>query len=81
MLISSQVLRFDPKGLFIAGRPVPGSLLNLVGQQVPLDFSILTGWPLEITSVVIRKGYIDLSLRNWEIEKGKPLTEENHTHN
>jgi hypothetical protein len=56
-------LRFIPERLMVAGRPVVSSFIQLISKQIPLEFSIMNEWPLEITEVHLEQGVLFLSLK------------------
>lgn len=49
-VISEKKLRFYPTRLWIAKNSVSGSLLRIVGEQVPLEFGIMEDWPLKMSA-------------------------------
>ncbi|HEX3043904.1 MAG TPA: hypothetical protein VHY08_04045 [Bacillota bacterium] len=60
---SPNKLRFFPKRLMVAGRPVVSSFIQLISKQLPLEFSIINEWPLEITGIRLEQGILFLSLK------------------
>lgn len=56
-------LHFYPTSLRLGNRPVSGSLLQFVATQIPLEFSVLEEWPLQISDFSLRNGSINISLK------------------
>ena len=56
-------LRFYPERVQISGQSLPRSLLDFIGTQLPLEFSMLGDWPLQIKSFSLRKGLIQIVFR------------------
>jgi hypothetical protein len=62
-IVSFKNLRFYPTRLFISGQGVPSHFLRFVGDQIPLQFSLMENWPLEIGTVNLKDGYVAMSFR------------------
>ncbi len=68
---SAKMIRFYPLKLSIAGHPVSYGLLNLISNQLPLEFAIMEGLPLRITQIRLSQGNLFISLRelNYQIKR------------
>jgi hypothetical protein len=60
---STKMIRFHPLKLSIANHPVSYGLLELIGNQLPLEFPIMEDWPLRITQIRLTEGNLSISLR------------------
>lgn len=60
--ISDKHLRFFPTRLIIAGRKITGTLLKIVGEQLPMEFEIMEGWPLKINRFIIKDRKIEITM-------------------
>ncbi|MCL6588377.1 MAG: LmeA family phospholipid-binding protein [Firmicutes bacterium] len=58
-------LRFFPEKLVVAGRPVAPSFIQFISRQIPLEFSIMNEWPLEITGIRLDQGVLLISLKEF----------------
>ncbi len=63
-------LRFYPDRLLVGGRSVGQSLLQFVGDQIPLEFSLLERWPVTLSRLSLRPGYLELAWRETGPKKG-----------
>lgn len=61
--ITEKHLRFFPTRLIIAGRKITGTLLKIVGEQLPMEFEIMEGWPLKINSFNIKDRKIEITMK------------------
>lgn len=61
--ITEKYLRFFPTRLIIAGRKITGTLLKIVGEQLPMEFEIMEGWPLKINSFNIEDRKIEITMK------------------
>lgn len=61
---SERQLRFYPTKLNIAGQKVSGTLLRIVGEQLPIEFGIMEGWPLKISGLNLGEKRIELTLED-----------------
>jgi hypothetical protein len=62
-IVALKNLRFYPTRLFIAKRAVSHDFLRFVGNQLPLQFSLMAEWPLAITAVRLKEGYIAMGFK------------------
>ena len=62
-IASEKSLRFYPERLIIAGRVVPRDFLKFIGNQIPLEFSIMERWPLRITGIRLGEGVVFIKFR------------------
>ncbi len=60
---TGKTIRFYPESLSIAGRVVPKDFLNMLGNQIPLEFSVLGDWPLQITEIHLMQGILRISMK------------------
>lgn len=56
-------LRFYPTHLVISGHSAPPNFLNFIGSQLPLEFKVMSEWPLELTSINLGNGSAVLNLK------------------
>lgn len=61
--VTERHLRFFPTRLIIAGRKITGTLLKIVGEQLPMEFEIMEGWPLKINSFNIKDRKIEITMK------------------
>jgi hypothetical protein len=61
--IAERHLRFFPTRLIIAGRKITGTLLKIAGEQLPMEFEIMEGWPLKISSFNIKDRKIEITMK------------------
>lgn len=61
-VIAERRLRFFPTRLMIADRKLTGTLLKIVGEQLPMEFEIMEGWPLKINSFKLHDRKIEIAL-------------------
>jgi hypothetical protein len=69
---SPKNLRFYPTKLYISGRNVPSKYLHYIGTQIPLQFTLMEDWPLNVTAVSLKDGYVMLNFKELD-EKGNQL--------
>lgn len=69
--ISARQLRFYPTKLIIANQKVSGALLRVAGEQLPIEFGIMEGWPLKISGLTVGENRIQLTMENTESQRGK----------
>lgn len=55
-------LRFDPLSLRLGNKPVSGSLLQFAATQIPLQFTVLEDWPLQITDFSLGNSTIQIKM-------------------
>jgi len=60
---AAKTIEFRPLGLSIAGHSISGGLLNFIGNQLPVKFSVMENWPLELTGLQLSQGFLSLSLK------------------
>jgi hypothetical protein len=70
-IASLKNLRFYPTGLFVYGHTVPPNFLRFIGAQVPLEFTLMADWPLSVTAVSLKPGYLALDFK--EISQPRSL--------
>lgn len=70
-VVAERRLRFYPTRLTIAGRKVSASLLRIVGEQVPLEFGIMEGWPLQISDFQLRQKMMEVTMENISLQEGE----------
>ncbi len=56
-------LRFYPTRLIISGRTVPKDFLRFLGNQIPLEFTLMEDWPLEVKEVTLKRDLLFLSFK------------------
>lgn len=61
-LVGAKTFRFYPKQLLVAGQSVPEDYVKFIGDQIPLEFSIMPDLPLKITKMSFGNGVIMLGL-------------------
>lgn len=64
-VISQKKLRFYPTRLRIANNNISGSLLRIVSEQVPLEFSIMEDWPLKMKAFQLEAQKIKVSMEEF----------------
>ncbi len=64
--ISEKKLRFYPTRLLIANNNISGSLLQIVSQQVPLEFGVMEDWPLEISAFKLEDQKIEVIMEEFK---------------
>jgi hypothetical protein len=57
-IASPKDLRFYPIRLVVSGRTVPPKYLHYIGNQIPLQFTVMADWPLALTGVSLNSGYV-----------------------
>lgn len=57
-----KTLRFFPEQVQIAARKVPGELLEVISTQLPLEFSLMENWPLQILEITIAEKTMAIEL-------------------
>jgi len=62
-IIQPKTLRFYPEVLRISERSVPGTFLKLIGNQIPLEVTVLQTWPVQIQNLTLREGILALTIR------------------
>ncbi len=62
-LVGAKTFRFYPEQLWVDGQSVPGDFVKFIGNQIPLEFSIMSDLPLTITELSFRNGAIMLLLK------------------
>lgn len=62
-IIQPKTLRFYPEVLRISERFVPESFLKLIGNQVPLEVTVLRTWPLQIQNLTLQRKILALTIR------------------
>ncbi len=62
--ISEKQLRFYPTRLLIADQKVSGTLLRIVSEQLPIEFGIMEGWPLKISSLSLDEKKIKVTMED-----------------
>ena len=76
-IVAPKNLRFYPTRLFIAKRAVPRDFLHFVGNQLPLQFSLMAEWPLAITSASLKEGYIAMAFKETNLTQGNSQKNKN----
>jgi hypothetical protein len=70
-IASLKNLRFYPTGLLVYGHTVPPNFLRFISTQVPLEFTLMADWPLSVTAVSLKAGYLALDFK--EINQPRSL--------
>lgn len=60
---SSKTIEFHPSGFSIARHSVSGEVVDFIGNQLPLKFSVMENWPLMITRIQLTEGMLSISLK------------------
>lgn len=62
---AAKTIEFHPSGLAIARHSVSGEVLDFISNQLPVRFTIMENWPLEITGIHLSEGRLSISLKEW----------------
>lgn len=60
---SGKKVRLTPLGIWAAGREVAPALVRFLTGQIPLEFTIMQDWPLELTRLTLKPGTLYLALK------------------
>ena len=66
--VSDKRLRFYPTSLVIANKDISGPLLRIVSEQVPLEFGVMEGWPLQMRDFRLESQNIKFSMEEISAE-------------
>lgn len=62
-IVSPKELRFYLTKLVVSGRNVPSKYLRYIGNQLPLQFTVMADWPLAVTAISLNSGYAALDFK------------------
>ncbi len=62
-ILPPKKLRFYPTHLMISGHSASANFLKLVGTRLPLEFELMSEWPLALTSIDLKNSLVVLNLK------------------
>lgn len=73
-IVPPKDLRFFPTKLAISGRKVPSRYLSYIGNQLPMQFTVMADWPLAVTAISLNSGYAALDFQELNHHRLKPVS-------